>query len=97
MAEDRDFPAIGVIEVRGLVDAATVVDAIFKAANVELLRSLRVGSGWIAAWYGGDLDPVNTATDAAYLALGDDRDARSCIFTLPSEAIRRFMDSPVSA
>jgi len=90
-------PAIAVIEVRGMLDAATVVDAMFKAANIELQRSLRVGSGWIAIWIAGDLNSVNTAADAAYQALQTSSEARSCVFTLPSEAIRQFMMTPVSA
>ncbi len=90
-------PALGVIEVRGMLDAATVMDAMFKAAGVDHHRSLRVGSGWIAIWIGGELNSVNAAVDAAYGALDAPSEARSCVFTLPSEAIRRFMMTPVAA
>lgn len=92
-----NLPAIAVIEVRGMLNAATIVDAMFKAADVEMQRSLRVGSGWIAIWIGGELNAVNTATDAAYQALETSSEARSCVFTLPSDAIRQFMMTPVSA
>jgi len=86
-----------VIEVRGMLDAATVVDSMFKAAVVKHERSLRVGSGWIAIWISGDVNGVNTAVDSAYRALPEASDARSCVFTLPSDAIRRFMMTPVAA
>jgi len=94
---DADFPALVVLEVTGMLDAAVVVDAIFKSADISLVESLRVGGGRIAIWAGGELSAVNTATDAAYLALADSREARSCIFTLPSDVVREFMSMPVSA
>ena len=95
--KDADFPALVVIEVTGMLDAAVVVDAIFKSADISLVESLRVGGGRIAIWAGGELSAVNTATDAAYLALADSREARSCIFTLPSDVVREFMSMSVSA
>jgi microcompartment protein CcmL/EutN len=96
--QDRpDFPALLVLEVTGILDAAIVVDAMFKSADISMIESLRVGGGRIAVWAGGELSAVNTATDAAYLALGDSREARSCIFTLPSDVIREFMSMSVSA
>ena len=99
MAENDypDFPALLVLEVTGMLDAAVVVDAIFKSADISLIESLRVGGGRIAIWAGGELSAVNTATDAAYLALADSREARSCIFTLPSDVVRDFMAMSVSA
>lgn len=89
--------ALAVIEVRGLINAATVVDAMVKAVDVQHQRSLRVGSGWIAIWVGGELNTVNAAVDAAYQSLDPSHDAKSVVFTLPSDAIRRFMATPVAA
>ncbi len=89
--------AMGVVEVRGMLDAAAVVNGMFKAAAVDHLRSLRVGSGWIAIWVGGELNAVNSAIDAAYEALDGSREARSVVFTLPSEAIYRYMRTEVAA
>jgi microcompartment protein CcmL/EutN len=99
MAENKyaDFPTLLVLEVTGMLDAAVVVDAMFKSADISLIESLRVGGGRIAIWAGGELSAVNTATDAAYLALADSREARSCIFTLPSDVVREFMSMSVSA
>jgi microcompartment protein CcmL/EutN len=93
----RDFPALLLLEVTGMLDAAVVVDAMFKSADITLIESLRVGGGRVAIWAGGDLSAVNTATDAAYLALADSREARSCIFTLPSDVVREFMSMTVAA
>lgn len=96
--QDRsDYPALLVLEVTGVLDAAVVVDAMFKSADISLIESLRVGGGRIAIWAGGELSAVNTATDAAYLALADSREAQSCIFTLPSDVVRKFMSMSVSA
>ena len=95
--EHPDFPALLVLEVTGMLDAAVVVDAMFKSADVSLIESLRTGGGRIAIWAGGELSAINTATDAAYLALADSREAGSCIFTLPSKVVREFMSMSVSA
>lgn len=96
--QDRpDFPALLVLEVTGMLDAAVVVDAMFKSADVTLIESLRVGGGRIAIWAGGELSAINTATDSAYLALAESREARSCIFTLPSDVVREFMAMSVAA
>ncbi len=96
-SEGRRSAAVGVVEVLGMLDAAAVVNAMFKASAVDHLRSLRVGSGWIAIWIGGDLNAVNTAIDAAYDALDGSREARSVVFTLPSDAIRQYIMTPVAA
>lgn len=89
--------AILVFEVRGLIDSLRAVDAVFKAATVSHVRSLRVGGGRVAIWIEGSLTEVGTAEDAAYGAVVPGRDARSCTFTLPSPEVRAYLRATVHA
>lgn len=57
--------AIGLLETRGLACLVTGVDAMLKAANVELAGPLRqVGSGLCNAVITGDVAAVKAAIDA---------------------------------
>ena len=57
--------AIGLIETRGLVALVEGVDAMLKAANVELVGPMvQVGNALVTALVVGDVAAVKAATDA---------------------------------
>ncbi|MCL6456593.1 MAG: BMC domain-containing protein [Gorillibacterium sp.] len=60
--------AIGLIETRGLVAALEAVDAMCKAANVQLVDLKKVGSGLVTVIVEGDVAAVTAAVDAGKLA-----------------------------
>jgi len=65
--------ALGILETRGLVALVEATDAMLKAANVRLMGSQQVGSGYISAFVIGDVAAVRAAVDAgtnAVKALG---------------------------
>ena len=56
--------AIGLIETRGYVGLVEASDAMVKAANVELVKSVQIGGGLITTIVRGDVGSVKAAVDA---------------------------------
>ena len=66
--------ALGMIETKGLVCLIEGVDAMLKAANVQMVGWEKVGSGLVTAFIVGDVAAVKAAIDAGATAaskLGD--------------------------
>jgi microcompartment protein CcmL/EutN len=60
--------AIGLIETKGLVGLIEASDAMVKAANVELIRSVQIGGGYVTTIVRGDVGSVRAAVDAGAAA-----------------------------
>lgn len=56
--------AIGMIETKGLCALLEASDAALKSANVTLVGWEKVGSGYVTAFFRGDVAAVKAATDA---------------------------------
>jgi microcompartment protein CcmL/EutN len=56
--------AIGLIETRGLVGLIESSDAMCKAANVELVKTIEIGGGYVTTIVRGDVGSVRAAVDA---------------------------------
>jgi ethanolamine utilization protein EutM len=60
--------AIGMIECKGLCALLEAADASLKAANVTMTGWEKVGSGYVTAFFRGDVAAVKAATDAGAAA-----------------------------
>jgi ethanolamine utilization protein EutM len=60
--------AIGMIETKGLCALFEATDAALKAANVSFTGWEKVGSGYVTAFFRGDVASVKAATDAGVAA-----------------------------
>lgn len=60
--------ALGFVETRGFIPAVEAADAMVKAAHVELVGKVQVGSGFVAVIVKGDVGAVKAATDAGAAA-----------------------------
>lgn len=60
--------AIGLIETKGLTGLIEASDAMVKAANVELVRSVQIGGGFVTTIVKGDVGSVRAAVDAGAAA-----------------------------
>jgi len=60
--------AIGMIETRGLCALLEASDAALKTANVVFVGWEKIGSGYVTAFFQGDVAAVKTATDAGAAA-----------------------------
>ena len=56
--------AIGMIECKGLCALFEAVDAALKSANVSFTGWEKVGSGYVTAFFKGDVASVKAAVDA---------------------------------
>lgn len=57
--------ALGMIEVQGFCALLEASDAALKAADVTLVGWEKIGSGYVTAFFRGDVAAVKAATDAA--------------------------------
>jgi ethanolamine utilization protein EutM len=56
--------AIGMIETKGYVGSVEASDAMVKAANVTLIRTVAIGGGLITVLAQGDVGSIKAAVDA---------------------------------
>jgi len=62
--------AIGMIETRGQTGLVEATDAMLKAADVELVKSVPIGGGFVTVIVRGDVGSVKAAVDAGTDAAG---------------------------
>jgi ethanolamine utilization protein EutM len=62
--------AIGMIETKGYVGSVEATDAMVKAANVSLVRTIPIGGGLITVLVKGDVGSVKAAVEAGAKAVG---------------------------
>ncbi len=60
----KAMEALGMLETKGLVCLIEGVDAMLKAANVQMIGWEKVGSGMVTAFVVGDVAAVKAAIDA---------------------------------
>jgi ethanolamine utilization protein EutM len=62
--------ALGMIETKGYVGSIEASDAMVKAANVSLVKTIPIGGGLITVLCTGDVGSVKAAVDAGTKAAG---------------------------
>ena len=62
--------AIGLLETRGYVGLVEASDAMVKAANVQLIKSIPIGGALVTTIVQGDVGSVKAAVDAGKEAAG---------------------------
>ena len=60
--------ALGMIETKGFAAMVEAVDAMVKAAKVEIVHYEKIGGGYVTAIVRGDVAAVKAATDAGAAA-----------------------------
>jgi len=60
--------ALGMVETRGFIGAVEAADAMVKAARVELVGKVQVGSGLVTIVVRGDVAACKSAADAGAAA-----------------------------
>jgi len=84
--------ALGLLETRGLVGLVEASDAMCKAASVELVKSVQIGSGYVTTLVLGDVGSVKAAVEAgseAATRVGELVSAR--VIPRPHESLLRVM------
>ncbi len=56
--------AVGMVETIGYVGLIEASDAMCKAANVDLVRQIQIGGGYVTTIVQGDVGSVKAAVDA---------------------------------
>jgi len=62
--------ALGMIETKGYVGSVEAADAMAKAANVEIVKQVQIGAGFLTILIQGDVGSVKSAVDAGAEAAG---------------------------
>lgn len=60
--------ALGMIETKGFVGLVEASDAMTKAANVEIIKRIEIGGGFVTALVKGDVGSVKAAVEAGAAA-----------------------------
>jgi ethanolamine utilization protein EutM len=88
--------ALGMIETRGYVGSVEASDAMVKAANVTLVKTISIGGGLITVMATGDVGSVKAAVDAGAKAAAKVGElVSSHILARPHEDLMKaFMGEP---
>ena len=62
--------ALGMIETKGYVGNVEATDAMCKAANVEVIKTIQIGGAYVTTIVRGDVGSVRAAVDAGAEAAG---------------------------
>ena len=62
--------ALGLIETKGWVGSVEATDAMLKAANVEVVKTIQIGGAFVTTMVRGDVGSVKAAVDAGAEAAG---------------------------
>src|SRR4051812_39216290 len=62
--------ALGMIETKGWVALVEATDAMTKAANVEIVKTIQIGGAFVTTIVRGDVGSVKAAVDAGAEAAG---------------------------
>jgi ethanolamine utilization protein EutM len=62
--------ALGMIETKGWVGLVEATDAMCKAANVEIVKTVQIGGAYVTTIVRGDVGSVKAAVDAGAEAAG---------------------------
>ena len=62
--------ALGLIETKGWVGLVEATDAMCKAANVEIVKTIQIGGAYVTTIVRGDVGSVRAAVDAGTEAAG---------------------------
>ena len=62
--------ALGMIETKGYIGSVEASDAMVKAANVTLVKTIPIGGGLITVFCKGDVGSVKAAVEAGSKAAG---------------------------
>jgi ethanolamine utilization protein EutM len=87
--------ALGMIETKGYVGSVEASDAMVKAANVTLVKTVPIGGGLITVFCCGDVGSVKAAVDAGSKAAGKVGELISShIIARPHEdLVKNFLDN----
>lgn len=91
--------ALGMIETKGYVGSVEASDAMVKAANVSLVKTVPIGGGFLTVLVQGDVGSVKAAVDAGANAAGKVGElVSSHIIARPhDELLKAFMDGAAPA
>ena len=80
--------ALGMIETKGFVGLVEASDAMCKAANVELIKRIEIGGGYVTTLVKGDVGSVKAAVEAGAAAAGKIGELVSCnVIPAPHEGL----------
>lgn len=90
--------AIGMIETKGYTGSVEATDAMAKAANVTIAKSIAIGGGLITTVCRGDVASVKAAVDAGSKAAGKVGElVASHVIARPHEELARgFFGDPAA-
>ena len=91
--------AIGLIETKGYTGSIEATDAMAKAANVTIVKTIAIGGGLLTVICRGDVASVKAAVDAGAKAAGKvgELSAAHVIARPHDDVVKAFLGDPAAA
>ncbi len=85
--------SLGVLETRGYTALVQAIDAMVKAANVDIMSYEKVGGGLVSVCISGDVGAVRVALEAGQLAASQAGEAASVLIPNPDRELFPLLNS----
>jgi microcompartment protein CcmL/EutN len=85
--------SLGILETRGYTALVEAIDAMLKAADVEIVNYEKVGGGLVSVCISGDVGAVRVALESGQLAASGAGEAKSALIPNPSQELFPLMQT----
>lgn len=87
--------ALGLVEVRGLLQAIVAADIALKAANVQLTKIEKIKGGLVTVVLNGDVGAINAAVEAIEHGITPDLLLSSHVIARPDQNVAKLFKEEV--
>ena len=85
--------SLGIVETRGYTALVDAIDAMLKAAEVEIINYEKAGGGLVAVCISGDIGAVRVALESGQIAASKSGEARSALIANPDRELLALLNA----
>ena len=85
--------SLGIVETRGYTALVDAIDAMLKAAEVEIVHYEKVGGGLVSVCISGDVGAVRVALESGQMAASKSGETRSALIANPDRELFSLLNA----
>jgi microcompartment protein CcmL/EutN len=85
--------SLGILETRGYTALVEAIDAMLKAADVEIINYEKVGGGLVSVCISGDVGAVRVALESGELAASKSGEAKAALIPNPNRELFSLLNA----
>ena len=85
--------SLGIVETRGYTALVDAIDAMLKAAEVDIVHYEKVGGALVSVCISGDIGAVRVALEAGQMAASKSGEARAALIANPDRELFSLLNA----